>query len=131
MHNDTKKKTSKKRSQSSGAGPRAEDYPVVISWDAEDQIFIADVPMLQGCRTHGKTRVQAITNAQEAAELWLEVAVKDGDFIPPPPRAASGKLVLRMPKELHAHVTEVAAREGVSINTWILTAVAKADATSS
>jgi len=130
MLKGTKKQTSKRRSREADdgtAGPRAEDYPVVISWDKEDEIFIAEVPTLQGCMTHGRTREEAITNAKEAAELWLEVARKNGDFIPPPPRRASGKLVLRMPRDLHAHVTERAAREGVSINTWIVAAIARSD----
>lgn len=39
------------------------------------------------------------------------------------PRALT--VVLRMPKELHAEVAEHAARQGVSINTWILTAIAR------
>jgi predicted RNase H-like HicB family nuclease len=130
MLKDTKRKTSKKRSAKSSDGersPRAEDYPVVITWDDEDKIFIADVPTLQGCMTHGRTREEAVRNAKEAAELWLEVAMKHGNFIPPPPKQASGKLVVRMPKNLHAHVTERAAREGVSINTWIVAAIARCD----
>lgn len=131
MQKTTKKTMSKKPSEKQGSKPipRAEDFPVVISWDDRDHIFVASVPMLQGCMTHGETRAEALTNAQEAAELWLEVAAQDGDFIPNPPKEATGKLLLRLPKDLHARITNTAALEGVSINTWILAAIARADGT--
>jgi antitoxin HicB len=76
--------------------------------------------------SHGDTVEQAAHNIHEAAKGWLDMAVRDGDPIAAPPQLMSGKLVLRMPKDLHADVAERAARQGVSINTWILAAVARA-----
>ena len=76
--------------------------------------------------SHGDTVEQAAHNILEAAKGWLDMAARHGDHIPAPPQFMSGKLVLRMPKDLHAEVAERAARQGVSINTWILAAVARA-----
>jgi predicted RNase H-like HicB family nuclease len=62
---------------------KPEHYSMVIQWDEEDNIYIISVPELK-VKTHGKTYAEAIKNALEVIELWLEVAVQDGRPIPPP-----------------------------------------------
>jgi predicted RNase H-like HicB family nuclease len=59
-------------------------YSMVIQWDPRDNIYVVTVPELPGCRTHGKTFAEAIKNAQEVIELWIEDAQKAGEPIPPP-----------------------------------------------
>lgn len=59
-------------------------YEIVIYWDKDDEIFVAEVPELAGCSAHGKTRVDAVQNVGEAMELWLETAREFGDVIPQP-----------------------------------------------
>lgn len=54
-----------------------------IQWDDKDNIYIISIPELK-IRTHGKTYEEAIKNALEAIELWLEVATQDRRPIPPP-----------------------------------------------
>jgi predicted RNase H-like HicB family nuclease len=44
---------------------------VVIEQD-EDGVFIADVPVLPGCHTQGRTREEAMANLREAISLYLE-----------------------------------------------------------
>ncbi|GCE26130.1 HicB family protein [Dictyobacter alpinus] len=63
-------------------------YSVIIQWSNVDQAFIAEVPELPGCSTHGDTYEEAIKNAQEVIELWLENAMALGKNIPPPRVAA-------------------------------------------
>jgi len=65
-----------------------EHYSMVIKWDPRDDIYIVNVPELPGCRTHGKTYEEAIKNALEVIELWLEDARESGEPIPPPMVAA-------------------------------------------
>ena len=60
-------------------------YHINLFWSDEDGIWIADVPDLRGCRTHGATRAEAIANAADAIEGWLEVA-RDAGFPIPEPR---------------------------------------------
>ena len=57
-------------------------YEIIIFWSNEDQSFIADVPELPGCMAHGASHAEALENAQQAIELWLETAVEHGDPIP-------------------------------------------------
>jgi predicted RNase H-like HicB family nuclease len=61
---------------------------MVIQWSDEDNIYIVTVPELPGVKTHGKTYEEAIKNALEVIELWMEVALKEGRPVPPPHKAA-------------------------------------------
>lgn len=59
-------------------------HEIVVFWSERDNVFIADVPELPGCRTHGSTRADALRNAEEAIELWIETAKEFGDPVPEP-----------------------------------------------
>lgn len=59
-------------------------YEIVIYWDNDDKIFVAEVPELAGCMAHGKTQIDAVKNVNEAVELWLETAREFNDEIPEP-----------------------------------------------
>lgn len=60
-------------------------YHINLFWSDEDGLWIADVPDLRGCTTHGRTRAGALTNAAEAIEGWLETA-REARFEIPEPR---------------------------------------------
>jgi predicted RNase H-like HicB family nuclease len=59
-------------------------YSLIIEWDPRDDIYVVTVPELPGCRTHGSTYEEAISQAQEAIEAWVESAIADGDALPAP-----------------------------------------------
>ncbi|HXH70136.1 MAG TPA: type II toxin-antitoxin system HicB family antitoxin [Pyrinomonadaceae bacterium] len=59
-------------------------YEIVIYWDNDDKIFVAEAPELAGCSAHGKTQIDAVKNINEAVELWCETAQEFGDEIPEP-----------------------------------------------
>ena len=59
-------------------------YEMRITWDNEDEIFVAFVPQLEGCMSHGKTREEAIANAEDAIGAWIEVAQEFGHEVPEP-----------------------------------------------
>jgi predicted RNase H-like HicB family nuclease len=63
---------------------KPEHYSLLIQWDDEDKIYVVSVPELPGARTHGKTYEEAIKNALEVIELWLETAKALGWNIPQP-----------------------------------------------
>jgi len=57
----------------------------MICCDAEDRIFVVEIPELPGCTAHGATKREALQNAQKAAQLWAATARKDGMKVPQPP----------------------------------------------
>lgn len=59
-------------------------YEIIIYWSIEDEVFIAEVPELPGCMAHGSTQEDALKNAQEAIQLWIDTAREFGDPIPEP-----------------------------------------------
>lgn len=59
-------------------------YKVIIYWSNDDEAFVAEVPELPGCATHGDTPETALAQAQEAMRLWLETAAEFGDPVPQP-----------------------------------------------
>jgi predicted RNase H-like HicB family nuclease len=59
-------------------------YSMNIQWDNDDKIFVATIPELPGCVTHGKTYEEAVQQGKDAIESWLMVAKEFGDPIPQP-----------------------------------------------
>lgn len=59
-------------------------YTIIIQWDERDEIYVVSVPELPGCMTHGKTYEEALQQAQDAIESWVQVAKELGRPIPPP-----------------------------------------------
>lgn len=59
-------------------------YEIIIYWSREDQVFVAEVPELSGCMAHGDSQQEALANADEAIQLWIETAQEFGDPIPEP-----------------------------------------------
>lgn len=59
-------------------------YEMIIYWDKTDNIFVVDVPELSGCMAHGKTKKEALENAEKAVEFWLKTAKEDGIQVPEP-----------------------------------------------
>jgi len=63
---------------------RAQQYSINIQWSDRDQAYIANVPELSGCKTHGDTYKEALNNVLEVIELWIAAAEEAGETIPQP-----------------------------------------------
>lgn len=63
---------------------REPKYSMIIEWSDEDDAFIVTVPELSGCMTHGRTYDEAVYNGQEAIDVWVGGAIKDGEPLPEP-----------------------------------------------
>ena len=66
-------------------------FRVLIEQD-EDGIFVAEVPALPGCISQGSTRKEALENAQEAMELFIESLEAHGTRFLPRLRKKSSRL---------------------------------------
>jgi len=56
-------------------------YTVLIRAGNESG-FVATVPALPGCVSQGRTRRQALRNAKEAIEAYIEALLEDGLPVP-------------------------------------------------
>ena len=59
-----------------------ERYEIILYWSKVDEVFVADVPELDGCMAHGVKPEDALANIKEAMQLWLDTAREFGDPIP-------------------------------------------------
>ena len=59
-------------------------YEIILYWSEEDNMFIAEVPELPGCMADGETRMEALSNAEQIINEWIETAKEMGRPIPPP-----------------------------------------------
>lgn len=101
-------------------------YTIELQYDPEDAWFVR-VKELPGCMSQGDSPEEAIEMIQEAMQLWLEVALEDGDPVPEPRQLEdySGKFVVRLPRSLHRDLVDTAEEEGVSLNQYINVALGR------
>lgn len=59
-------------------------YPIAIEAGTATTAYGVVVPDLPGCFSAGDTLEEAIGNAKEAIELWLETVIDDGGAVPEP-----------------------------------------------
>ncbi|MDN5924258.1 MAG: type II toxin-antitoxin system HicB family antitoxin [Xanthomonadales bacterium] len=105
-------------------------YPLNIFWSAEDKGFIAEAPDLPGCSAWGETEAEAAREAQDAIAAWLQAAKAAKRQIPKASVAApvsgySGKFLVRVPRSLHARLAREAEQQGVSLNQWAASKLAR------
>jgi antitoxin HicB len=64
---------------------------------------------------------------KDAMRVWIESALEDGQPVPEPRStgAFSGKFVVRVPRSMHRQLVTAAARDGVSLNTYVNVALAQ------
>jgi predicted RNase H-like HicB family nuclease len=102
-------------------------YPVTIE-EAPEGGYFAQIKDLPGCYSQGETLEETYENIEEARRLWLESMYEDGNEIPLPEteRKYSGKFNVRIPKSLHRKLDEMADREGVSLNHYLVSTLSRA-----
>jgi antitoxin HicB len=102
--------------------------PYHIELIPDEGEWVVAIPELPGCLSQGETPEEAITMIREAQRLWLQVALEDGRPIPAPrpEEDFSGRFNVRVPKRLHRDLVRAAEAEGVSLNLFVATALARA-----
>jgi predicted RNase H-like HicB family nuclease len=103
-------------------------YKIDLIWDPEDSVYIAHVPELDGCMSHGKTEFEALRNVEKAMEGWIKTAKEFEMKVPEPiaHRKLSGTINVRVPKETHRHLVLRAVEEKISLNHLVSQILAKA-----
>lgn len=102
-------------------------YTVELEYgETPDEGVAAYVVEWPGCITAGATREEALSRIEDAMRTWAEYGLEMGYDIPLPLGGFGGRVLLRVPKSLHRDVTRIAEHEGVSVNQWLTTVIARA-----
>jgi len=106
----------------------SQKYPVSVEEAPEGGFFI-QIKDLPGCYSQGETLEEALKNIEEARKLWMKSMYEDGNELPLPGSTVkqySGKFNVRIPKNLHRKLDEMAEKEGVSLNHFLVSTLSRA-----
>jgi len=101
-------------------------YLMELVWD--EDYWAATFPELPGLVAAADTWDELAQKINDAKESYFEAALDAGLPIAEPgdsSEPASGRLLLRLPKTLHRQAARAAARDGVSVNTFLVSAIAR------
>jgi antitoxin HicB len=95
--------------------------------DEGKKYWIAEVPELPGCKSHGSTVEEAVKSVEEAKKDWITDSLEEGESVPVPIEIDrySGKILVRMSRSLHRALSLIAESEKLSLNQLIVTILAK------
>ena len=103
---------------------RYRNYTARIDYDAHDRIFVGRVlGMSAQLIFHGASVEELHADFEFAVDHYLSECAKEGRS---PEKPASGKLLLRLPSEVHAAASVAASSAGKSLNQWVVDTVSKA-----
>jgi predicted HicB family RNase H-like nuclease len=104
-------------------------YAARIEFDPEDRIFVGRVLGIRDIVSfHGDSVTQLEMAFKESVDDYLAACEKLGQN---PNKSASGRLMLRVPPEIHRNALIAARASGASLNQWASDVFAKAIATGS
>ena len=98
-------------------------YSIRIVWSDEEGGYIATSPEFKDLSAFGATAQEAAAQLESVVLVAIETYRKSGWTLPKPLRVHehSGQLRVRLPKSLHGLLADEAERDGVSLNTLIVT----------
>ena len=99
-------------------------YKALITFDTESNLFRGEFIDLNGGADFYAADVKALQREGKISlKVFLDMCHEDGVE---PRKSYSGKLMVRLPAELHARAALAAASHGKSLNAWLAEAVAQA-----
>src|SRR5215213_4713544 len=101
-------------------------YPFNIAWSEEDQAYLATCPAFPGLSAFGDTEEEAVTEAKVALGAMIGACRKKQISLPEARTVEtySGQTRLRLSKSLHRQAVALAEAEKVSLNQYIVDALA-------
>ncbi|HMT06416.1 MAG TPA: type II toxin-antitoxin system HicB family antitoxin [Pyrinomonadaceae bacterium] len=91
-------------------------FKAKVEFSADDEVFFGRLIGIDDIVTFEGTTVRELKKAmKDAVEFHIEICERIGQKVKKP---YSGKLLFRLPSELHAKIAEVAVKNGKSINEW-------------
>lgn len=99
------------------------EYPILLKkvTDTHGAYWVAEHSDLPGCITHGDTKEKALLNLEDAKKSWIYARLTDNESVPQPDsrkeiEECSGRILLRVPKELHYKLLQKAKEDDTSLN---------------
>ncbi len=91
-------------------------FTAKVEFSADDEVFFGRVIGIDEIVTfHADTVEELKISMKQMVDFYLETCRKKGTK---PKKTYNGKLLFRLPNELHARIADTAARHGKSINEW-------------
>ncbi len=101
-------------------------YKALIAFDPETNLFRGEFIDLNGGADFYAADVQSLRREGEVSlKVFLDMCHEDGVE---PRKSYSGKLMVRLPAELHQRAAMSAASHGKSLNAWLAEVVEQASA---
>ncbi len=100
---------------------KTDKYLKVVEWSEEDNCYVGTAPGLIIGGVHGKDETKVFKQLCQAVEEAIHLLEKEGKPLPEATsdKKYSGKILLRLPPDLHKTLSVKALREGESINKLI------------
>src|SRR5262245_46968054 len=107
----------------------ARPYPLRV-WREPEGYYVCEAPDVDGCLGTGEDPAAAIADWRDAFAAWAESVIAAGQPLPVPSEPPSaerygGRVLVRLPRSVHARLVEAATREGVSLNQLALAYLAE------
>lgn len=90
--------------------------------------WVVEFPDLPGCNAVGPTEMDVLEESKTALRLWLDEYYAENGRYPDATHVQnsySGKILVRIPKSLHKELVQLADLESVSLNTLIVSLLAR------
>jgi predicted HicB family RNase H-like nuclease len=96
----------------------ADHYTYRVTWSAEDGEFVATCAEFPSLSHLAPTRAEALAGIERLVADVVDGMLAGGETPPVPfaEQSYSGKLLVRVPPELHRRLTLEAAEAGISVN---------------
>jgi predicted HicB family RNase H-like nuclease len=99
-------------------------YSARVEFDAEDRLFVGHIAGIRDIvGFHGESVAELEAAFREAVDDYLAACKK---LKQPPNRPFSGRVMLRLPPEVHARASAAAEVTGMSFNQWAARALEQA-----
>jgi predicted HicB family RNase H-like nuclease len=100
---------------------KGERYAYRVSWSEEDREYVGTCAELPSLSWLDSTPEKALAGIRKLVAECLKDMQKSDEPIPEPlaTRSFSGKLMVRIPPQLHRQLAIQAAESGISLNRWV------------
>ena len=99
-------------------------YSARVEYSDEDGCFVGRIAGIRAVIGFHADDVTGLRRAfEQAVDHYVDLALERGQT---PEKPFSGRMMLRLPSQVHAHVSAAAERAGLSVNQWAARALEQA-----